>query len=212
MWCEGINWNKADREQWRAAQLHFLNTRNCRLNSSLSPALPPCNWSHQKSLEPLERSERQSVPCPSSHPIPSSVTGLTQGSHSKGWLRYQETHSSLMILRPAGAWPRSEPRIGSCLWQPWPGLSMQNSHIIVPVLSVLLVRLIDFSMDTNCFQYSPLPWPESWSHGVREDGSKEVNYLSSRVRLRPGSRGRKCSLKRWPGGRNNVVITRHLEA
>ena len=77
MWCEGINWNKADREQWRAAQLHFLNTRNCRLNSSLSPALPPCNWSHQKSLEPLERSERQSVPCPSSHPIPSSVTGLT---------------------------------------------------------------------------------------------------------------------------------------
>ena len=37
---------------------------------------------------------------------------------------------------------------------------MQNSHIIVPELSALLVSLIDFSIDTNCFKYPPLPWQQ----------------------------------------------------
>ena len=53
----------------------------------------------------------------------------------------------------------------------WPSLWMQNSHIIVPELSALLVSLIDFSMDTNCFKYPPLPWqPQTRSHGAYNSG------------------------------------------
>ena len=48
---------------------------------------------------------------------------------------------------------------------------MQNSHIIVPELSALLVSLIDFSMDTNCFKYPPLPWqPDSVSRSLFNSG------------------------------------------
>lgn len=61
---------------------------------------------------------------------------------------------------------------------------MQNSHIIVPELSALLVSLIDFSIDTNCFKYPPLPWQpvsvsrssSGWSHRWSVRGQLSVHY------------------------------------
>lgn len=74
---------------------------------------------------------------------------------------------------------------------------MQNSHIIVPELSALLVSLIDFSIDTNCFKYPPLPWqPVSvsrssggWRHrwSVRRSVVSTFSHAGSSDELEAGS-------------------------